>query len=66
MWLTPEELAELTGYKLPAYQRRYLERERIRHRINARGRVIVAREDVLGSRRVDAAPAVRRFSFEGA
>jgi hypothetical protein len=66
MWLTPEELATLTGYKLPAYQRRYLEREHIRHRVNSKGRVIVAKEDVLGTRRVDAVPTVKRFSFEGA
>jgi hypothetical protein len=66
MFLNPDELEQLTGYKLAAYQRRYLEREHIRHRVNAKGRIIVARDDVLGTRRVDAVQAVKRFSFEGA
>jgi hypothetical protein len=34
--------------------------------VNAKGRIIVARDDVLGTRRVDAVQAVKRFSFEGA
>lgn len=65
MFLTAEELEQLTGYKLAAYQRRWLERERIRFRINGRQQVVVARDDVLGIRR-EAKPAVapKKFSFE--
>lgn len=65
MWLTSEELIELTGYKRAAYQREWLERQRIRHRVNARGRVIVARDDVLGTRRPEPV-APKRFAWETA
>lgn len=66
MFLTAEELEQLTGYKLAAYQRRWLERERIRYRVNGRQQVIVARDDVLGGRRESAPVTHKKFSFEHA
>lgn len=67
MFLSSKELEQLTGYKLAAYQRRWLERERIRYRVNGRGQVIVAQADVLGIRPQSTQQHTpKRFSFEHA
>ena len=44
MFLTATELAELTGYKLPAYQRRWLLARGWPHEVSAGGKPVVARE----------------------
>jgi hypothetical protein len=65
MLLTPAEVERLTGYKLPAYQSKWLTQERIRHYRNRRGEVVVTWDAVNGGR-----PRERReekamtFSFE--
>jgi hypothetical protein len=41
MFLTPPDLRELTGYKLPAKQREWLERNGVPHTVNAAGRPVV-------------------------
>ena len=46
MFLTPAELAELTGYKLPGAQVRALRAMGIEHRIRPDGRPIVLRAHV--------------------
>lgn len=51
MFLTPAELAELTGYKIPAYQVRWLVRNGVRHWINRAGRPVVPRSAIDGSAR---------------
>lgn len=48
MFLTAEELAELTGYILPAYQRRWLTAHAYPHEVAASGRPVVARSYVDG------------------
>jgi len=40
MFLTRDQLAELTGYKLPSLQRRWLEKNGIPHHVNAAGRPV--------------------------
>lgn len=40
-FMTENELVEGTGYTQAAAQIRYLQRERIAHRVNARGRPVV-------------------------
>lgn len=42
MFLTPEELRELTGRAHPSRQIAYLKAHRIRHYVNAGGRPVVA------------------------
>lgn len=42
-FLTPEELAELTGRKLMSYQRAWLDRNGFIYVINAAGRPVVSR-----------------------
>ncbi len=44
MFLTEEEVAALTGYQLPAWQRRWLDRNGWKYSAAASGRPIVARE----------------------
>lgn len=41
MFLTPEELITLTGFKIPARQAQWLNEHGIRHYINGQNRVIV-------------------------
>ena len=48
MFLTPEELKQLTGYARPSNQARRLKKLGLRHWINARGRVVVPRSAVEG------------------
>lgn len=51
MFLAPAELEDLTGYKVPAYQARWLEERGWRFVRNAAGRVMVSRahaEAMLG------------------
>jgi hypothetical protein len=43
MFLTDDELQELTGYKLPSAQRRWLRERGWRHEVNRVGRPRVAR-----------------------
>lgn len=43
MFLTSTELAELTGYTVPAYQRRWLAKHGYPHEIAANGRPVVSR-----------------------
>lgn len=43
MFLTDEELIELTGYRLPSAQRRWLRTRGWRHEVNRMGRPRVAR-----------------------
>lgn len=43
MFLTADELRDLTGYKLPAHQRRWLDRHGWSYAVNANGRPIVSR-----------------------
>jgi hypothetical protein len=40
-FLTPDEIRELTGYRQHAAQIRWLQREGIRHWVNANGRPVV-------------------------
>lgn len=44
MFLTPGDLVILTGYKRPADQVRWLERNAIPHFVNAQGRPVVRRD----------------------
>ena len=44
MFLTPDELVTLTGYKRPADQVRWLERNGVPHWINAQGRPVVRQD----------------------
>lgn len=53
MFLTAEEIAELTGYKLPAHQRRWLTAHGYPHDVAASGKPVVSRAYVdtrLGGR----------------
>jgi hypothetical protein len=43
IWLTPDELVELTGYKQPAAQIRWLRTNGIDHTVNAAGKPKVKR-----------------------
>lgn len=43
-WLTDEEVIDLTGYKMPAYQMRWLSENRIRAHLNALNKVRVPRD----------------------
>lgn len=44
IYLTPDELEILTGYKRPADQARWLERQGVPFSLNARGRPVVRRD----------------------
>ncbi len=57
LFLTPGELAELTGRTSPAHQRKWLEANGYRFAVNANNRPIVAREHVLTRLGAAAAPA---------
>jgi hypothetical protein len=46
VFLSPEEVVTLTGYKRPADQARWLKAEGIRHRLNGANRVVVLRSDL--------------------
>lgn len=46
MFLTPDDIAALTGYKLPAHQRRWLTRNGYPFEMAASGRPVVARSFV--------------------
>lgn len=49
MFLTADELRELTGYKVAAAQIRWLTRNGVRHWIAATGRPVVPRSAIDGS-----------------
>lgn len=69
MWLTEDEVRELTGYKLPAYQRKWLEEHRkgLRFSVNRKGRIIIARDDIVARRPVQSAKKEpMRFPWETA
>ena len=61
MFLTSAELAELTGYKLPAHQRRWLTAHGWSYATNANGRPVVSRSHaearLAGAGVADQAPA---------
>ncbi len=46
MFLTADELRALTGYKLPAFQLRWLADHGYRHEVSAGGKPVVARSFV--------------------
>lgn len=48
MFLTPDELRDLTGYRMPSAQIRWLTRNGIRHWIAATGRPVVPRSAIDG------------------
>lgn len=48
LFLTPAELLELTGYRRPSAQLRFLHARRIRHIVNRAGYPVVARAWLLG------------------
>jgi hypothetical protein len=50
MFLSPDELRTLTGYKRPAEQAKWLSQEGIRHRVNGANRVVVLRCDLESSK----------------
>lgn len=41
LFVPPDQLVELTGYKLPAKQRQWLEKNGVPHSVNAAGRPVV-------------------------
>lgn len=43
MFLTPDELVELTGYHSPAWQVRWLERHGFAYKRSATGRIVLSR-----------------------
>lgn len=49
IFLTDEEMIEMTGYRQPAKQIRWLQKWRIRHTVNRDGRPKVTRAAVEGS-----------------
>lgn len=53
MFLTPDDLRILTGYRIPAYQIRWLTRNGIRHWVNRAGRPVVPRAAIDGGRQSD-------------
>lgn len=55
MFLTPDQLRELTGYRMPAYQVRWLQRNGVRHFVRADGRPSVPVEAVTGPAAAEAA-----------
>ena len=48
MFLTAEELVELTGLRRPSTQAKWLRAHRVRHFMNALGRPVVARAWLIG------------------
>lgn len=48
MFLTPEELQQLTGYKLAAHQVRWLKANGVPHFVNALGRPVVSKDLLAG------------------
>jgi hypothetical protein len=48
IFLTVDELQELTGFTQPAAQIRWLQKWKIRHFVNAHGRAVVTRAAVEG------------------
>lgn len=57
--LTREELAELTGYKRPGDQARWLAQQGIQHYMGADGRPKVIRESLLKSPTMTRPPVLR-------
>lgn len=49
MFLTTDELVTLTGLVRPSSQARWLRAHRVRHFVNAAGRVVVARAWLVGN-----------------
>ena len=65
MFLTPAELAELTGREKPSAQIRALERQGIAHVVNAAGRPVVTWAAVnarMGTSKAEPLPAVIDFA----
>ena len=58
MFLTPDELRELTGYRRPSSQIRWLRARRVRHYVNGAGHPVVARAWLIGN--TDAVPLPQR------
>lgn len=56
IFLTDEEMIELTGYRQPAAQIRFLQKWRIRHVVNRNGRPKVTQAAVEGSERPKTSP----------
>jgi hypothetical protein len=50
MFLTAEELLELTGLRRPSAQIRWLRSRQIRHYVNAVGHPVIARAWLIGDR----------------
>ena len=61
MFLTPEEMAQLTGYKRHGKQIEALRQMGIVCRVNPAGRPIVARAGIEGAQAAAPAPAGRRW-----
>lgn len=62
MFLTREEVAELTGYQKSAYQQRWLDAEKLGYMVDSEGHPKVLREVVLqrlGGQRKKAGPELR-------
>ena len=58
MFLTADELRDLTGYTLPAHQLRWLARHGWRHEVSGLGRPVVSR--AYAERRLGALDSERR------
>lgn len=56
MFLTPDDLVTLTGYRRPSAQIRWLRARRIRHYVNAASHPVVAHAWLNGSGEVVAMP----------
>ena len=62
LFLTAEELAELTGYTATAHQRKWLDANGYRYALNANNRPIVARDYLLSRLGVTVAAAAETAS----
>ena len=58
MFLTPDELVTLTGFRRPSRQIEWLRARRIRHYVNGVGHPIVAKATIIGTSE-PAAPRLR-------
>lgn len=67
LFLTPEELHELTGYRRPAEQRAFLKRKGWRFEVNAAGKPRVARAHLerrlVGEARTEEPGPAARHNF---
>jgi len=62
MFLTTEELFQLTGLRRPSAQIRWLRSRQIRHYVNAVGHPVIARAWLIGDR--DALPMPQRPNLQ--